>query len=457
MDGDDITFNRLDREVIRSGLCTHCGTCVGLSEGTLAMVDDGGGPLPRKADSREPLVPGLAWEACPGKGIDVPQMYLMHYGSLPENWLIGHCRRLGIGYSAVPEVRRHGASGGVITQTLLYLLEQRRIDGAVVVQQGTPRPWLASPIIATTPDAILAASQSVYVPIPVNTILPEMTDFDGDLAYVGLPDQVASLRRLQQGGHPGARKVKYVLGPYVGTAMYLDAIRSYLRANGVNNLEEVVRLSYRAGEWPGYLEVECSSGRVLRAHKFYYNYLIPFYITRASLLSTDFANEFTDISVGDAWHPQLEGQGGGYSVVVARSAAGEALIGEMQAAGILEFDDVSLDTALSMHGHMLDFKKRGAFIRTRWRRALGKEVPQVGYAPQRIPISRMAVELVISAIFAVCRTWIARAMANRIPITILGPAFNTLRKRWKSISRPTKRKGLRDLQFSVETSSTPGP
>ncbi len=63
--------------------------------------------------------------------------------SLPENWLIGNYRSVCIGYSAVPEMRRRGASGGVITQTLLYLLEKGLIDGAVVVQQGRPKPWLA--------------------------------------------------------------------------------------------------------------------------------------------------------------------------------------------------------------------------------------------------------------------------------------------------------------------------
>ena len=54
-----------------------------------------------------------------------------------------------------------------------------------------------------------------------------------------------------------------------------------------------------------------SDGKILKAEKFYYNYLIPFYITKGSLLSIDFCNELTDISVGDAWHPKYEKQGKG--------------------------------------------------------------------------------------------------------------------------------------------------
>ncbi len=57
-----------------------------------------------------------------------------------------------------------------------------------------------------------------------------------------------------------------------------------------------------------------------------------------------------DTSVGDAWHPRYEAQGGGFSVVVARSAAGQELIGEMQEAGVLHLEDADLLSALAMHG-----------------------------------------------------------------------------------------------------------
>ena len=92
------------------------------------------------------------------------------------------------------------------------MLDSGLVDGAVVVRQGQPRPWEAQPVIATTPAEVLECTQSVYVPVPVNTILPQMEEFGGRLAYVGLPDQVASLRSLQQVGHRGAEKVDYRSG-----------------------------------------------------------------------------------------------------------------------------------------------------------------------------------------------------------------------------------------------------
>ncbi len=86
---------------------------------------------------------------------------------------------------------------------------------------------------------------------PVNTILPQMEAFEGRLAYVGLPDQVAALRRLQAAGHPGALKVDYVLGPYVGTIMYFAAIESFLRSNGVQQRRRRYRTALPRGRMAG--------------------------------------------------------------------------------------------------------------------------------------------------------------------------------------------------------------
>lgn len=450
---DPAPWQQLQTGVIRSGLCTHCGTCVGLAPDQLQMAPHTRGPLPVLRPAATPHLPSAAWAACPGQGIDYPALYQSCFGQLPENWLIGCYRQLYIGYASTAAIRQRAASGGVITQTLIYLLEQGLIDGAVVVQQGRPQPWQAEAVIARTRDEILAASQSVYAPVPVNVLLPQMTAFPGRLAYVGLPDQVAALRRLQQLGHPGAQKVAYVLGPYVGTNLYAGAIESYLRAQGVRDLTEVTELRYREGEWPGYLQIKTRSGQVLRTEKFYYNYLIPFFITQATLYAVDFTNELTDISVGDAWHPRFEVQGGGFSVVVARSAKGEALLKDMQTQGWLTLEPTTLTDALSMHGHMIDFKKRGSFIRLGWRAALGKPVPEYGYRPTQIPWSRKLVELVISTLFAVCGTSLARRLVEWAPIGLIGPIFNTLRKSWKELSKPVKRKGLASSSYVVASSS----
>ncbi|MBN1563207.1 MAG: coenzyme F420 hydrogenase, partial [Anaerolineae bacterium] len=135
-------FAQLERDVIRPGLCTYCGLCVGLSNGTLTMTDTSCGLLPTCTDA-PPQLPALAYEACPGRRIDYPALNEAIFGAAPENWLTGHVRQMFIGYATDEAIRRRAASGGIITRTLIYLLEQGRIDGAVVVRQGQPQPWQA--------------------------------------------------------------------------------------------------------------------------------------------------------------------------------------------------------------------------------------------------------------------------------------------------------------------------
>jgi coenzyme F420 hydrogenase subunit beta len=444
-------FARLQADVIEPGLCTHCGLCAGLSQGSVAMVETAQGPQPQGVNGAA-HVPEIVYQACPGRGLNYPELNQSVFGRQPDNWLVGCYENVYIAYSDVPDVRRRGASGGVITQTLLYLLRQGLIDGAVVAKQGQPQPWEAEAIIAQTDAEILACSQSIYRPVPVNAALAQMENFDGRLAYVGLPDQVAALRKLQQLEHPAALKVDYVLGPYTGTNMYFESIMSYLRSNGIRDVEEITDLKYREGEWPGHLQIKTRSGKVLRAEKFYYNYLIPFYITRHTLLSVDFTNELTDISVGDAWSPRYEAERKGFSVTVARSKKGDDLLQQMATAGVLALEPVALDDAMAMHGHMIDFKKRGAFIRMNWRKAAGKPIPDYGYRPKHIPLSRKLVEVVLTLIFLGSGNPISRRIVEHIPINVIGPLFNTLRKSWKDASKPVKRKGLREVEFETWSS-----
>jgi coenzyme F420 hydrogenase subunit beta len=443
----------LREEVIKPGLCSHCGTCVGLSKGTLRFRESNYGPLPEEIAGGDIQLDDISFDACPGRGQNYPSLNRFVFGREPDSWLMGCYQKIYLGYSNDPQIRRAGASGGVLTHLNLHLLKTGRVDGCIVLQHACPKPWLSTAVIARSEEEILNASQSVYIPTPVNTILAEMDRFDGRLGYVGLPDQVSSLRRLQQLGHPAALKVQIILGPYVGTSFYLGAIRSFLRSHKVNNLDEVVEMRYREGEWPGYLRIRTSSGVEIRAKKFYYNYLIPFYITRTSLLSVDFTNELADVSVGDAWHPSLEREGRGYSVIVARSKKGEKLLDEMRDLELLDLKEISADEALSMHAHMIDFKKRGTFIRLGWRKSLGLSVPDYGYHPVCVPLSRKLVELIISGLFLAGRTSFARKIIEVVPTYLVGRVFEHLRIAWKNISKGTKRRGLRDLDFRIEVES----
>jgi len=434
-------------KVTKQGTCTGCGLCVGLdTTGSAYMADSPKGPVPHLGPASE--IPSIIYTACAGHRLDYPGTYMQHYGSYPENWLTGITKGVYTGYSLNAETRRNSSSGGILTQVLVYLLESKKIDGAILVKQGMPAPEKARVFIARTAAEIKSASQSIYIPVSTLDILPELQT-GKKYAITCLPEQSAAIRILQAGGHEKAATLKYILGPYTGTALYPKAIDIFRKTKNIRKTDSTASLKWRAGEWPGYLELITEKGRVVRSPKIYYNFLIPFFITNASLQSMDFANEFADLAVGDAWSPEFEKQGQGFSVVVSRTAAMNSILQEMQAMDLIALNMESDDTAGSMHGHMIDFKKRGSYIRNRMRRTLGMAAPDFGYKPASVQISRVLVEMVISGIFILGRTWFFRMFLFLVPERILGPLFNSMRLGWKKISKPVKRKGLSNYNVSI--------
>jgi coenzyme F420 hydrogenase subunit beta len=428
----------------------HCGACVGLHPELLEFESTPWGPLPRPGKNLTPDEDAslrVPWSVCPGRGIPYPELYQFVHGRQPANQLVGPYIRMFVGYSGTPAIRQQAASGGVLTSVLIELLRAGYVDGAVVLRQKASAPDEAIPVIALDEDTIRASAQSIYAVTPTLTILPDMERFEGRLAFVGLPEQVAVLRMLQFLRHTGAMKVRYVLGPYTGTNMYAGAVRAFLRMHGVKDSTPIRRLQWRAGEWPGKLRVEMEDGSSYEAEKFYYNFLIPFYISRHCQIIPDFTNELADISVGDAWSPRYESKKGGFSIITARSAHGLEVLEKMQREKTLVLEDASLDDVVTMHSHMFDFKKRGAFIRLEGQRKRGLPIPAYGYWPDRIGAARRLMEAIPAVLFWFGRKKAGKWLLERVPVNLAGRLFVLIRLNWKRVSRPTRNRGLATMRF----------
>jgi coenzyme F420 hydrogenase subunit beta len=430
------------KDVIRYGLCNRCGSCAGLSGGSIIFSDRTGRCLPIIKEPLDAATSKVIWQACSGKGFNFPGQRISVFGNPEGHPFIGHYRKIRTGYSTDPGIRLNAASGGVLSAVLIWLLEKKMIDGAVVLGMSEDEPWLAKPYIAMTKEAVLNAAQSKYIIAPVNEILPEMGRFEGALAYVGLPGQVQSIRLLQQANHPSVRNIRYIFGPFYGNTLHFSSVKSFLRSFGVKDHTQIRKLYFRYGEWPGKMRVELNDGRTFELPKFHANYLIPFHIMKNSLLCTDLSNEYTDISGGDAWAPVYEERGKGYSIVISRSEAGEQIISQMLSEGLLDLRPVSEQEAVEMHSHGYDLKKRGTFIRMQYRNWLGKPNPDYGYRLRGFPLSRYLMEIVIDALFLIAGTGFARWLVEKVPPRTIGRIFERARKIWKRSTHNIKREKL---------------
>ena len=94
----DSVYNKLKSEIIHAGLCTHCGTCVGLSNEQLEMQGTENGPMPVPINTKLRL-DKLVYDACPGKGFNYPDLVQNIFSSKVDDWRIGFYKDIFVGYS----------------------------------------------------------------------------------------------------------------------------------------------------------------------------------------------------------------------------------------------------------------------------------------------------------------------------------------------------------------------
>ena len=123
------------------------------------------------------------------------------------------------------------------------------------------------------------------------------------------------------------------------------------------------------------------------------------------------------------------------------------ILDDMKKNKIIELSNVEKKEILNMHGHMIDFKKRGSYIRKKFKNLLGQETASNGLRPDKISFLRYCVEFLIIFIFKISSLSISRRLLEMIPIPLLGPFFNRLRLLWKDISKPIKRNKLSKLNM----------
>ncbi|MCA9971707.1 MAG: Coenzyme F420 hydrogenase/dehydrogenase, beta subunit C-terminal domain, partial [Anaerolineales bacterium] len=243
-----------------------------------------------------------------------------------------------------------------------------------------------------------------------------------------------------------------IVGSFCGAVNHFSSVREFLRKYGVTDLEQVQRIEYRAGHWPGKMRVTLRNGRRLELDKFYANYMNLFYVVERSLYCVDLSNELADISAGDAWAPRYEARHEGFSLIIGRTAAGQAALDACQAAGAIELLPTDRADALEMHSHGLYNKKIAVWTRIDLRKALGRAVPAYGYRPLLSGRSRL-VGGWIAAVYAVGQQRWARWIVNRLPVELTGKAFAAVRKRWRKNTRP-RRSGALGTYDVIENAGT---
>lgn len=367
-------FNRLQEEVVKAGLCTDCGTCAAVCVKQAVKMN---------YETEEPEMAGecaprcqICLDTCPGKDINLPQLNRVAFGREPgaAEGLLGVSQAFLKGYAADSQVRDGGAGGGVISALLIYALERGVIDGAVVTGMGQP-PWRVVPRTATSRQEVTASAGSHYSVVPTNSVISKaMGDGLKRLGAVGLPCHVHGLRKIQAAGRPKqiGNAIKFVIGLFCAVNSTYRGTEHVIEELCGVPLEQVAKVEYRGGAYPGNFQVTTRDGRLVAITSPQRRIITSWFSRDRCLMCYDYSNELADISVGDYFHADMKRGVAGWSVIVVRSDTGRRLLEEAQAAHYLYVEPVERDYLL---GIGFERKRHGAVYQLLERQKHGWPTP----------------------------------------------------------------------------------
>jgi coenzyme F420 hydrogenase subunit beta len=354
------------RSVLEDGLCTACGTCIGLCpRGALPSrwdIDEG---LAIRVDEERCTRCGICLRACPGREVDLPALTEFFLGRLSwrsrgpleppalastsgggvapsprelQLWarreeadFVGVSRGVFAGWASEKSVRWRGSSGGLTTAILLGALETGFVDGVLVTRMDPDHPLQAASYVAVDRQGVLAATGSKYTVTSPNLLLGELMRRKGRFAVVGLPCHIEGLRKAQLAIPQLRRRIVLAVGLFCGTTCTPRGTIVGIRRAGIDP-EKVVSIAYRGEGWPGSFRLSLSSGVVRDLP--YPDYFDPWFaahIPPRCLVCPDGTNELADLAVGDAWvERHAPGNGNGASFVVVRSPSAVRLMERLQ-------------------------------------------------------------------------------------------------------------------------------
>ena len=321
------TFENVIKEVVDAGKCMNCGACsmacttlatnvISIKEGTIRTVD---------MDKCEEC--SLCYVCCPRTSFD---------GVADVNVVddrIGNYISIRTYKTALDELKDKYQDGGVVTSILLYLLDNMLIDAVLVIQKD--ENWIPKPILTNDRNLIIKSAGTVYATTPNFDAFKILKDVDPKIlesfgvdiidhlrvAMVGLPCQMASLKRMEAAEIFPANLIKFKISLFCFENFDHDVLFNYIKKKLKTSPNDIQHMNIK-----GNMKIKLKSGKELELKPKEFQSLAR----EGCHWCGDLTGINSDISCG--------GIGGklGYTCTITRSDKGSEMINRAVNAGYIE-------------------------------------------------------------------------------------------------------------------------
>lgn len=376
-------------------LCTGCGICEGACPShAIRMEVSGGRFVPRIDDSLCKNAKGChrCHDACAGLGINLVQTAkenLTFEGTKHDDF-VGNYLSCFTGHSTDEYIRYHSASGGMVSQMLIWLLEKGYIQGAVVTKFDPDNELLVKSFVATTKEEILAAKSSKYSPVTLNTAIEEIKKHEGKFVIVGMPCHIQGFRKYEQLDKRFKEKIFGYFGIYCSCGRTFYLTEYAFRERGIDK-SRLTYFAYRdegclgsmvARQRPTGIRIAsnsetclCKEDEVYKdRYQNYYHPLRTFFVPKRCHFCIDHYAELADVSFGDIHVAPYKDDKIGISSWVIRNEKFVQLFEQAKKDGTIVMDDLEVEN-LKASQKVAFHKKRRSTTYLKLHRLLGHKVP----------------------------------------------------------------------------------
>jgi coenzyme F420 hydrogenase subunit beta len=332
---------------------------------------------------------------CPGLG------QVVKAGGRPDDVLFGPYLAMRMGHATDPSLRHAGASGGALSALLAHLLSSGTVEAVVT---NSPDP--ADPVgnvtrTLTDPGDLTATAGSRYAPsAPLAGLAGWLEDHRATgrrFAFLGKPCDTAALRALALSDPDIAAAFPMILSFFCAGVPSLTGAGAILTALSVPK-DDVAAFRYRGNGWPGRATATLKDGteRSMTYHDSWGGILSK-HVQHRCKICADGTGVAADLVCADAWETDAKGypifeERPGVSLIVARTALGQRILAEAEAAGAIVTGPFDPTTLAAIQPGQRE-RRRALLARLAALRIAGRPIPvyhglQLAAAARQNPIGR---------------------------------------------------------------------